>query len=404
MQPRHRYCQLFLGVTLLGGSSLFGQSSGDPTVPVIVRFLTPPGQAERDAVTSNGGTVTTTYTLVNAAAVKITAAGKDKLKANGLVAAVEDDLPIRLHDAELDNTWGVKQINAGLVHDAGNTGVGVKVCVLDTGIDTTHSELSANYKGGYNFVNGTATPTDDNGHGTHTSGTIAAIMNAANVRGAAPQVDLYAYKILDASGNGYASSIIAALQECVKVGGKVRVNNRFILSMYYYPRHSILPGNHSYDQYLDAKGSPKYPQRQDISVLTHSNYRTSGGRIETGAITTKVMILEGMDDNLSWPVFNASYYERVLRTLGPVKAPQMVRFYLHDHGKHGQGAGQPGVFQQSVQDLMAWAEKGIAPPPSTSPPTSSHQPHHQPHHPMPRPPRHLSPPYTPDLQKNVSIL
>jgi subtilisin len=204
---------------------LFGQSSGDPTVPVIVRFLTPPGQAERDAVTSTGGTVTRTYTLVNAAAVKITAAGKDKLKANGLVAAVEDDLPIRLHDAELDNTWGVKQINAGLVHDAGNTGVGVKVCVLDTGIDTTHSELSANYKGGYNFVNGTATPTDDNGHGTHTSGTIAAIMNAANVRGAAPQVDLYAYKILDASGNGYASSIISALQECVKVGGKVTNNS-----------------------------------------------------------------------------------------------------------------------------------------------------------------------------------
>ena len=123
---------------------MFGQSSGDPTVPVIVRFLTPPGQAERDAVTSTGGTVTRTYTLVNAAAVKITAAGKDKLKANSLVAAVEDDLPVHLHDAELDNTWGVKQINAGLVHDAGNTGVGVKVCVLDTGIDIP--EVSSDFE------------------------------------------------------------------------------------------------------------------------------------------------------------------------------------------------------------------------------------------------------------------
>lgn len=151
----------------------------------------------------------------------------------------------------------------------------------------------------------------------------------------------------------------------LKVGGKLRVNNRFILSMYYYPRHSMLPGNHSYDQYRNADGSPRYPQRPDISVLTHSNYRTSGGRIETGAIKTRVMILEGMDDNLSWPVFNASYYERVKAALGPAKAQQMVRFYLHDHGKHGLGAGQPGVFQQSVQDLMAWAEKGVAPPPST---------------------------------------
>ena len=42
-----------------------------------------------------------------------------------------------------------------------------------------------------------------------------------------------------------------------------------------------------------------------------------------------------------------------------------MRFYLHDHGRHAQGAGQPGIFQQSMQDLMAWAEKGVVPPPST---------------------------------------
>ena len=88
---------------------------------------------------------------------------------------------IRLHDAELDNTWGVKQINAGTVHDAGNKGAGVRVCLLDTGINTTHPELSANYKGGYDYVNGDATPADDNGHGTHTAGTIAALMNAISL-------------------------------------------------------------------------------------------------------------------------------------------------------------------------------------------------------------------------------
>ena len=151
----------------------------------------------------------------------------------------------------------------------------------------------------------------------------------------------------------------------LNIGSKVRVNNRFILAMYFYPRHSIIAGMHSYDQYRNADGSPRYPQRADTSVLTHSNYRTSGGRIETGAIKTKVMILEGMDDNLSWPIFNASYAERVKSTLGPAKAEQMMRFYLHDHGRHAQGAGQPGIFQQSVQDLMAWAEKGVVPPPST---------------------------------------
>jgi hypothetical protein len=44
----------------------------------------------------------------------------------------------------------------------------------------------------------------------------------------------------------------------------------------------------------------------------------------------------------------------------------MMRFYLHDNGRHATGGGEPGIFQQSMQDLMAWAEQGIAPPPSTS--------------------------------------
>src|ERR1700742_3076123 len=115
--------------------------------------------------------------------------------------------------------------------------------------------------------------------------------------------------------------------------------------MYFYPRYSNIPGARSYDQYRNANGSPKYPQRKDISVLSHSNYRTMGGRVETGAVTTKVMILEGMADNLSWPIFNASYAERIQRTMGRAKADATMRFYLHDNGSHSGGAGQPGIFQ-----------------------------------------------------------
>jgi hypothetical protein len=156
------------------------------------------------------------------------------------------------------------------------------------------------------------------------------------------------------------------LLDALKVGSKVRVNNRFILAMYFYPRYSNIPGGHSYDQYRNADGSPKYPQRPDISVLSHSNYRTMGGRVETGDIKTKTILLEGMSDNLSWPIFNVSYAERIRRALGPDKADQTMRFYLHDNGRHAAGAGEPGVFQQSIQDLMAWVERGVTPPPSTA--------------------------------------
>jgi hypothetical protein len=77
------------------------------------------------------------------------------------------------------------------------------------------------------------------------------------------------------------------------------------------------------------------------------------------------MLLTGMSDNLAWPVFNASYAEEIEKALGPAKANSMMRFYIHDNGSHSGGAGQPGIFRQSIIDLMAWVEKGIAPPPSS---------------------------------------
>jgi hypothetical protein len=155
------------------------------------------------------------------------------------------------------------------------------------------------------------------------------------------------------------------LLNALKVGGNIRVNNRFILAMYYYPRYSIFPSIHSHDQYRNADGSPKYPQRPNLDFLYHSSYRTMGGRVETGDIKVKTMLITGMGDNLAWPVFNASYAEEVQKTLGAAKANSMFRFYLHDNGRHTTGGGQPGIFRQSIIDLMAWVEKGIAPPPSS---------------------------------------
>ena len=155
------------------------------------------------------------------------------------------------------------------------------------------------------------------------------------------------------------------LLNALTVGSKIRVNNRFILAMYYYPRYSIFPSIHSHDQYRNPDGSPKYPQRPNLEFLYHSNYRTMGGRVETGDIKTKTILIAAMGDNLSWPIFNASYAEEIQKTLGAAKANNMMRFYLHDNGRHTTGAGQPGIFRQSILDLIAWVEKGVAPPPSS---------------------------------------
>ena len=117
-------------------------------------------------------------------------------------------------DLEYDNAWGVTHIGSKAAHDAGIRGQGVKVAVIDTGVDYIHDQPPALeppvvdpeflniYKGGYDFVNNDADPMDDNGHGTHVAGILAAEHNGYLVVGVAPAVDLYALKILDASGDG----------------------------------------------------------------------------------------------------------------------------------------------------------------------------------------------------------
>ena len=110
--------------------------------------------------------------------------------------------------------WGVEKTRATQVWTApgGNKGTGIKVCIIDTGIDYNHEDLKENYKGGYNFINNTNNPMDDNGHGTHVAGTIAASDSNIGVIGIAPEANIFSLKVLDAKGSGSYSNIIAAIQ------------------------------------------------------------------------------------------------------------------------------------------------------------------------------------------------
>ena len=61
---------------------------------------------------------------------------------------------MRAMDTELDNAWGVKRIGAGTVHDGGNRGDGVKLAIIDSGINYNHPDLYGNYAGGDDFCAG----------------------------------------------------------------------------------------------------------------------------------------------------------------------------------------------------------------------------------------------------------
>ncbi len=110
--------------------------------------------------------------------------------------------------------WGVKRVNASAAWST-TMGQGVKVGIIDTGMDYTHPDLKANYAGGYNALDNSKPPLDDNGHGTHVAGIIGAVSDGAGVVGVAPKASLYAVKVLNARGSGAYSAIIDGIQWAV---------------------------------------------------------------------------------------------------------------------------------------------------------------------------------------------
>ena len=92
-----------------------------------------------------------------------------------------------------------------------NDGTGIGVAIIDTGIDLSHPDLAANIVANKSCIVGKKNGNDDNGHGTHVAGTIAALDNAIGVVGVAPRAKLLAVKVLNSQGSGSWSSIICGL-------------------------------------------------------------------------------------------------------------------------------------------------------------------------------------------------
>lgn len=114
-----------------------------------------------------------------------------------------------------ETPWGIERVKAAQAW-AKTRGAGVKVVVIDTGIDRTHPDLQDRLKGGWNAIKKTDDYNDDNGHGSHCAGTIAGTDNEIGVVGVAPEVDLYGVKVLDEGGSGTFDDVIAGMQWAVE--------------------------------------------------------------------------------------------------------------------------------------------------------------------------------------------
>lgn len=114
---------------------------------------------------------------------------------------------------------GVTQVQGPQVWQLGNRGAGVRVSVLDTGVDLTHPDLPATVANA-SFISGQSVQ-DLHGHGTHCSGTVLALDNDFGVVGVAPSADLMIGKVLANSGSGSDASVVAGIDWSVLNGAKV---------------------------------------------------------------------------------------------------------------------------------------------------------------------------------------
>src|SRR5690349_917678 len=158
--------------------------------------------------------------IINGIVLTLPDAQLKKLASKGEVFRVHDDRPIGTHNYRTGITVGAATVRQTM----GLTGAGVGIAVIDSGIASWHDDLTNNTLKLFpygnqrvtkfvDFVNSRSLPYDDNGHGTHVAGIIAGngYDSLGQKAGIAPNASIISLKVLDASGSGSISRIIAAL-------------------------------------------------------------------------------------------------------------------------------------------------------------------------------------------------
>jgi minor extracellular protease Epr len=207
---------LIFAISFSGFTSIVSAQPAE-RVSVIIGFR---GFHDAELVRAHGGVIKYSYEHTLAIAALVPPQAIDALQRNPNVAYVENDY--KVYALQQTTPWGIQKIRAPQVWATGNKGTGIKVAIVDTGIDTAHPDLKV--VGGVSYVSYTTSYNDDNGHGTHCAGIVAALNNTIGVVGVAPEAALYAVKVLDSSGSGYFSDVISGIDWCI-------TNNMQVVSM-----------------------------------------------------------------------------------------------------------------------------------------------------------------------------
>src|SRR6476469_1642420 len=213
--PRKLRLLLPLAAALVAATPAAAATTTSPYIVVLNdAAITTPRAATDQLASQVGFTPKLRYSAALAGfSANLSSTQVSKLQASPLVASVEADTTVKAAGMDTVATGdtlpvGIRRIGAASltqVHTAANGAV----AVLDSGIDLTNPDLNA--ANGVNCITAGASAQDDNGHGTHVAGTIAAKNNGGTVDGVAPGTKVYAVKVLNSSGTGTKSQVVCGI-------------------------------------------------------------------------------------------------------------------------------------------------------------------------------------------------
>lgn len=237
---------LVLGTGVVDAKSQNNEKAGDITRVVIgLSSLSGAKETVIYAVKNNGGTFVREM-LDGALIFNIPTSTLDKLKSNPDILEnavyIKEDIQIKLPTPEVKEVssgeenihlipndplyskqWGIPMIGANKAWDI-LRGDGVLVAVIDTGVDYTHEDLAVNINEslGWDFANNDNDAMDDNGHGTHVAGIIAATMNNnKGVVGVAPNTTIMPVKVCNKFGSCWLTDVADGIRYAVDNGASI---------------------------------------------------------------------------------------------------------------------------------------------------------------------------------------
>src|SRR5438105_2259906 len=194
--------------------------AADEAIPGSYIVVFKAGAVPRDAVPAaaqqlaraNGGSISFVYQhALKGFAVRLAPSRAAAIARDQRVAYVEPDRIVHAVGTQTPATWGIDRIDQrdlplNNTYNYNQTGQGVNAYIIDTGIRATHQQFTGRVGNGTDFVGDGNGTNDCNGHGTHVAGT-----TGGTTYGVAKQVTLHAVRVLDCSGSGSTSGVIAGV-------------------------------------------------------------------------------------------------------------------------------------------------------------------------------------------------